>query len=355
MNVQLQPRALAVPLFVAALALGFLPGAGFFLPKLMLLAAGAVGFSLWALARGQPAPRLPLVLALVFFGLTCSSALRDPAPGALLLDAAAALLLIALLRLRWSGAAALRGLALAGGLLAAVVIAQWLLPGPRLRMFGTLGNPDFCAAWLVPSFCAALPWRDRRGLVLAALQGVALACIGSFATVLALLAAALLLARPRLALGAAAAGALCLAAAGRDPVRALEGRLYLHRICAPHLLDAPLPGLGKGSVRALWPRWEADRWASGAEPETARRFAAAQDHVHDDWLERALEDGWPSALVLLLLAALSIRRARARPEFAAAGAGLAALAARALVDFPLARPAELSLFVVLLALPYQES
>jgi hypothetical protein len=57
-------------------------------------------------------------------------------------------------------------------------------------------------------------------------------------------------------------------------------------------------------------------------------------------------------LLLALIAALALAKARAK--LPAAAAGIAGLCARALVDFPLARPAELALFAVLVALPYQE-
>jgi hypothetical protein len=350
-----QPQGLprhAIPLFLAGMALVVAPWAApFSTPKLLLLAAGALVFAAAAFRGHAAAPRLPLALALGWLSWTLVAALAapDPAPRAVLLDASAALLLVALLSTRWNAGATLRGIAWTGAAISLVVIVQAALPGPRLRMYGTLGNPDFCAAWLTVSLCAALP--ERKWL--AAPQAIALACIGSFATLLALAAAALV-ARPRVALGTLLAGSLCVAAVGRSPARALEGRLYLHRVAAAHLADAPWFGAGAGSVRALWPSWEAARWASGAEDRAALPFAAAQDHVHDDWLERALEQGVLASLLPAALALLSLRRARRDPRFTAVAAGIAALCARAFVDFPLARPAELALFVTLVALPWQE-
>ncbi|MGZ6141901.1 MAG: hypothetical protein ACXWLM_01125 [Myxococcales bacterium] len=342
-------RRIAVPLLHAGLALLVLPwfrAHPFSGPKLWLLAASAVGLAFFGLRDRARAPWLPLALALswLFF-----------ARGGPLLDAAAALLLLALLFFRWDGEALLKWLPWIGAAMASVVLAQAVLPGPRLRMFGTLGNPDFCAAWLGAGLCVALRGmctsctiRTTRapnctscttrtgprglGLLPAALQAAALLAIGSFGTVLALAAAALVGLRSRRALGAVAAGALCIAAAGRDPARVLEGRIELHRIALPHLLDAPLRGLGPGSVEAL--------------------YSEKQNHVHDDWLERAIEQGIPAALSLALLAALGIAAAvKRRPEVAAA---LASLCARACVDFPLARPAELALFVTLIALSLKE-
>ena len=316
-----------VPALLALAALLVVPiGAHpFSAPKLAVLCAGALLAGVVAL-RGRA--RGPRWMALLWLGL----ALMPGDPEAQLLDAAAALLLAGLLSFEWDTERALRAIAWIGAILSLVVIAQWLLPGPRLRMYGTLGNPDFCAAWITASLCAAIA-KDKR---LAVVQAIALACIGSFATLLALGVAALFLSRSRAAIGATAL--LCVAAAGRDPVRVAQGRIELHRIAAPHLLDAPLTGLGAGSVKALWPSWD-----PAGRP---------QDHAHDDWLERAIERGIPSMLLLAALAALAI--VRARKKLPAAAAGIAAIAARAFVDFPLARPAELTLFVVLIAMPWQE-
>lgn len=145
-------------------------------------------------------------------------------------------------------------------------------------------------------------------------MAAALFAIGSFGTVLALCAAALVAARSRKALGAIAAGALCIAAASRSPARVVEGRIELHQQALPHLFEAPA---GEGT----------------------------QALVHDDWLQLALEHGIPAALCLALLTLLALKRAEAP-----VAAAIASLAARAFVDFPLHRPAELALFVTLLAL-----
>ncbi len=315
-------RRSAVPLLHAGLALLFVPWFPehpFSSPKLALLGCGAVALAALALRERQRAPAGAVLLALAWL-LLC----RDS-----LLDASAALLLLALLSWRWDEEALLRWLPWIGAAMAAVVLSQWLLPGPRLRMFGTLGNPDFCAAWLGAGLCIALgrigPTRRAATLLPAGLASAALLAIGSFATALALAAAALAGARSRRALGAVAAGALCIAAAGRDPARVLEGRIELHRIALPHLLDAPLTGIGPGD----------------------------DFHVHDDWVERALEHGIPAAACVALLAALGIAGALKRRKPAVAAA-LASLCARAFVDFPLARPAELALFVTLIALSLKE-
>ena len=72
--------------------------------------------------------------------------------------------------------------------------------------------------------------------------------------------------------------------------------------------------------------------------------ALAGDQLHNDYLQRLVEQGIAGLAALVVVIALALRRAP--PALAAA---IAALAARALVDFPLARPAELCLFTLLIA------
>ena len=346
-------RALA-PALLAGLALAVLPAAArlFSTPKLALLGIDALLATALAL-RAAGAVRRESWLALAWLAGLCASTLNAGAAdmAAVVRDASAALLLLALLRLRPDPAPALRAAAAAGTAVALVVLAQragldvfGARAAGRLALHGTLGNPDFAAAWL----CACLPLtlgeRHRAWLFAAAIQTAALAALGSFGSLVALGAAALVLpSRPRgqperlsgdghlvagrRALLLLAIALVALGTAGRDPVRVSAGRAGLHAVALPHLADAPLLGGGPGSTQALTP-----------------------GHVHDDWLERALEIGLPATLALAALAALAIRRARGTPIAAA----LAALAARAFVDFPLSRPAELGLFVVLVALAFRE-
>lgn len=309
-------------------------------PKLAVLAAGAAALGLLALRRGQALPRAPALLTCAWLTLLSLSALHAaaPSPRAVLLDGAAALLLLALLSLPVNIELSGRSMAMLGGALALIVLAQALGAGNRMRLYGTLGNPDFCAAWLGASACLTAA---QRRFKLLGLQAAALAALGSFATILALAAGALaasavLRSFKPLALAGLAAAALALTAR-RDPGPVIQGRVLLHRVALAHVAEAPVLGHGPGSVRALWPSWAA---------------GPPQDHVHDDWLERALEQGIPAALCLAALAALAIARTAGTRDagLAGAAAGAASLAARALVDFPLERPAELALFVTLLAL-----
>ena len=131
----------------------------------------------------------------------------------------------------------------------------------RMRVYGTLGNPDFVAAWL----CAALPfcWREiavaapgawSRALRWAAAAVVVAAILATgsrvFALVIPLQAAALALRSRRLRrfslLAVPAAAGLLYLAPGRPLSTTIQGRLYFTRVTAadPHITPA---GNGPGS------------------------------------------------------------------------------------------------------------
>jgi O-antigen ligase len=359
----------------------------------LLLAASVVLLlraGLWA--SSTPVSLAPRVLAGLWLGTLALSALLGPAarPGGMWLEAAAGLVMLGLLQAPPPWTPALRALAGAGTGLALVAVLQalgadpfrWLgwtgeHPGERMRIYGTLGNPDFVAAYLGASLCVTLGEAvssERTStrwswIAAAVLQLFALAATRSWGSLLALGAAALSLLWSRgltphtglgrgggrrwgVLLAAAMAGALLLVSVwGRSPSTALAGRLYLWGVSAPHVVDAPVFGHGPGSFETLWPLWEAEYWSPREDSAEKERFAALQDHAHFDYLEWFLELGLVGAVprLLLLLAALRAGRQAADARGRAVLAAWVALAARALVDFPLARPAELCLFAVLTA------
>lgn len=385
-----------VPALIVAVTFAVAPGgeAPFSGVKTGLLLAGSVMLllqSVWRTAS-RPAALAPRVMAGLWLGTLALSALLGPAavPGGMWLEAAAGLVVLALLQAPPPWAPVFRAIAGAGTGLALVAGLQalgadpflWMgwageHPGERMRIYGTLGNPDFVAAYLGASLCLTVGevvsterTRVRSGWIAAAvLQLCALAATRSWGSVLALGAAALSLLWSRgpaskalpeqgrgrrwgLVLAAVAAGALLLlSVSGRSPGTALAGRRYLWGVAAPHVLDAPVFGHGPGSFEVLWPLWEAEYWSAREDSAEKERFAALQDHAHLDYLEWLLELGLVGAAPRLLLLLAALRAARQAPDARgrAALAALVALAARALVDFPLARPAELCLFAVLLA------
>ena len=219
----------------------------------------------------------------------------------------------------------------------------------RLSLYGTLGNPDFVASVLLPIVIILVrPLPDplptgERGTVLV-LMVAALVLTRSFGTLLAALAAALVLLLLRRGKGALAMIAICAlligGLLGRDAGQTLGGRRYLVNVALPHVLDAPLLGHGLGATVQAWPEWELSYWQArcpdaacvAADPQ--RRFAALQDHLHADWLEWLLERGVLGALALLLAlgAPVFANWRKADPFLLAA---LAAVLARSFVDFPL--------------------
>lgn len=235
---------------------------------------------------------------------------------------------------------------------------------PRMRVYGTMGNPDFVAAWC----CATLPfcWRElARGgrsrpaqvvrWVAAALQVAAILATGSrvFALIVPLQAAMLAIYWKRVRrtwlLALPAAAALLYLAPTRPLAATIEGRLYLAQVAASHWRQTPVMGYGPGSFEAQFAQWQAE-WLQGhPQDPRAARFAGAVDHAHNDYLEFLVEHGPLGLGAFLGLAGWIAARAwrgLAQPLGAggAAAIGAASLLALAAVDFPFHRPAEWGLF-----------
>jgi putative inorganic carbon (hco3(-)) transporter len=238
---------------------------------------------------------------------------------------------------------------------------------PRMRVYGTLGNPDFVAAWC----CATLPlsyiavtrtrFKARRALGwgVIGLQLAAILATGSRSALLALAAQAAvwlvcgesgwkkwLLVLPVAALALFAPGSRALG-------ETLHGRLYLARISASHAREIPLTGFGPGSFEPQFAKWQVE-WLRIHGAEEAR-YAGPVDHAHNDYIEFLVEYGVVGlcALAAVCRPLAGVRRFRRSPKWdlrIAAAAGFAGILASSCVDFPLHRPAEWALFWLLAGL-----
>jgi O-antigen ligase len=230
-----------------------------------------------------------------------------------------------------------------------------------MRVYASLGNPNYVGAFLAAvlplAFAAALdPPRRRSDLLCLALVVLGIAATGSRGAWLGACAGSawLVLAGPaadrRRALGVAVAVIAVGAAVALGPARGLaettRGRVYIWTVAAPHLLDHPLTGRGLGSFEVAYPAWEAERIERGVDRDV-RAYATAQRHAHNDYVERLSDLGVPGLVAWMALAASVLlaprpggRAASDSRLAAAAAAGIAALAAVSLVDFPMQRPVE---------------
>jgi len=279
-------------------------------------------------------------------------------------------------RLSWA-------LVLSAGAVAAVAVAQFLHADPfgalrwvpatpgnsRMHVFATLGNPNFVAAFLTGmlplTFGLASESRRRRWLlaVLCVLQAVALFATGSRAPIAGLAAATIWMiwVRSRRLLRAFGAAALCIAALvalaspARDLGTTLRGRVYIWKVSAPRLGEHLVFGLGPGGFAASFPAWETQYWRNTTD-DRDRRFAAVENHMHNDYLEILADYGAAGLLALLavlatFLATIADEKARGIPPLrAGASAGVVAITVTSLVDFPLMRPTETFLLWSLIAI-----
>jgi putative inorganic carbon (HCO3(-)) transporter len=236
-----------------------------------------------------------------------------------------------------------------------------VFPSARMRVYGTLGNPDFVAAWLCATLplYVAVPRKGARRLWWAALalQLAAILATGSRVFLLALPVAAVVLAVRGMRVRAWWLAAVPIAATvlWLSPARPLgvtiEGRLYYARIVASHWRNIPLLGYGPGSFPIEFAQWQIVWLLEGGRASPAARFAGELDHAHNDYLETWVEYG-PVGLCAFatLLIWLVVKAWRPRTDPTGVWAGAASLLAIATVDFPFHRPAEWALFWVFLGI-----
>ena len=380
-------RALLAPCCLALLPVVAWPGLDqpFSVPKLVAIVICSLVLAV--LPAPLPWRAIPTTMRWAAGVWTASFAVSGllaplPAFGPLVLGLTAPLLAVAAVR-QSRGESLVRAAALGATVCAVVAVFQWCGVDPitwlgwsapidgasvRMRVYGTLGNPNFVGVLMAMSLplTAAVhrqstaPLRTRMWEGALALQAVALVATGSRGAVLGLAAAIVTYAslrwspRVRAALAALVvfgAGAIALSPA-RPIDTTIAGRLHLWRVAAPHAVERPVAGWGPGAVTLRFGEWQRDAARAGLRDP---RFAGSTDHVHNDYLEALIDRGVPGLVSVLLPLALTIllvvRYARpVSPVLAGAAAAVAAGAACALVDFPLARPVELTWWWLALAI-----
>jgi putative inorganic carbon (hco3(-)) transporter len=375
---------------IALLPLGCWPGLEhpFATPKLGLLALIDLALAARYLLQPKPAhaSRATDWAWLAWLGALALSALAAPyvSMEALLLMALPAPLAFAIERGTISRERVAGAIAAGSSALAAIAVLQyagadplrWLgwipetFSNPRMRVYGTLGNPDFVAAWCVGTLLLiVMAAAERRGAGVRhavvkwgplVLHLGAMLATGSRVFLLALPVAVVAMLARRATLNKwclALAAAFVVAAVWLSPARPLgttiDGRLYLARVAASGWRHVPLTGHGPGSFEIQFSRRQVEWLRGHSEERGARAFAGAVDHAHNDYLEMLIELGPVGLGAFFALAGLlawSARRVGHDRQALGAWSGAAALAAVALVDFPFHRPAEGALFWMLLGI-----
>lgn len=301
-------------------------------------------------------------------------------------------------RARWLAAM----VTLAGAAMAAIALLQWAGHDPLLfggyhvdwgrmrnamRLYSTLGNPNFVAGYLIgaifPALALAAASRTLAGKIACAASAVIIfaAIIGTRSRGAWLaLAAGLVVARfvgrkkaqppsmselrpasANLAPGLSPTVFLALVAVVTSQAQAVfahfEGRAFLWRAGWPMFAEHPLVGGGWAMFQLRFPELQARYLAE--HPELIR-FWTHTSQLHNDPLQILYEAG---ALGLVALGWLLWRYARGVREGASAGnllsrlwlgasaGGVTAILVDSLFNFQLAIPPTLILFFTLLALP----
>jgi putative inorganic carbon (hco3(-)) transporter len=353
-----------------------------------LLAAWALaGFSVVCITgqvRTKLPPRVTAAIAVWIIALSISAGMSDEASvRELIRNLLACATLPLLLWIKVLPRKLVLALIAGGTLVALVALLQWagfdpflllnltgsLQGNTRIRIFSTLGNPNFVAAWLAAILPLTIfmpvdpensPWGLRVFQIAAALfQLGAIFAAGSRAPILGFVAAGawLLFSRSPLKLRwifplLGICALLILFSPARPLGKTLSGRIYIWRIALGRITQIPLTGFGPGAFSMQFAQWETDHIGESPKgPDAA--FFGFQDHAHNDYIEFLVDYGIAGlcafCIAIGLTAPLLIRRSLSRLE-QGIGASLIILLAVAVVDFPLHRPAELYLFWTQLAL-----
>jgi len=272
----------------------------------------------------------------------------------------------------------------AAALVALIAAAQFFgihLPGAftlynssnRMRIYATLGNPDFVAAFLAICLPAAIGLagsaRGGRKLWIMAcvMISVAIVLTGSRGGVIAgaagVTVATYLLMRKRWPVLIAVLVAFALLAGTQLNARtlreSLRGRIFIWQVSLDKEAARSALGSGPGSFAYNYPVRQG-QFFSRPGRESLLHFAGRELHAQNDFVEAWQETGWLGLCALMMLLGswfqVAIRRLRAsddaaKPATAVAIASVAALCAAALFDFPMHRAETWALLWLSMAVP----
>jgi hypothetical protein len=359
---------------------------------------------IWGIARWPTNLRLSAPLGLLAASVLISC-LASPLPAFSLVEAQYFLCgpVWLLFLVAWGGGECrVRWLAtlvtLAGAVMAAIALLQWAGHDPlvfggyhvewgrmrdAMRLYSTLGNPNFVAGYLIGAIFLALALAAASGTLAGKVAGAASAVI-IFAAIIGTrsggawlaLAAGFLVARfvgrekaktpnlpelrpagAKLGLGFSPAVFLALLAGVQALVARFEGRAFLWRAGWPMFAEHPLVGGGWAMFQLRFPELQAQHVA--AHPELIGYWTHTSQ-LHNDPLQILYEAG---ALGLVALGWLLWRYARevrevtlasdgsSRLWLGASAGGATAILVNSLFNFQLAIPPTLILLFTLLALP----
>ena len=349
----------------------------FSIPKRALLIAVSFGLFFFLAVTGG-LRRLDGAAAFALIAIPAATLLawsvssrRDLGPQAVLTICAGPLLAWTAASLLDSRAALLKAVATSGVVEAAIGVAQWAfgldffaaigrspdLTG-RMRVYGTMGNPDFLAIYVAATMPALLALARRaegtaRWLVWGGVvfDVIALGGAGSRTGIVAAMcgcAAVLLVdasarrARSLIIFGAIVSIA-AIALAWRNPrsaSTAARGRAFIWRVSLVDAAHRPF-GDGPGTFAYAFPT-RLGEFVRGHQPGDWQRFIGYERTANNDLVQAIADSGWPGAIALVVVfgfALIRLARATQTADLAAVAAfGIViAIVAAAMTESPLQR------------------